>query len=57
MFVHVRNVIVFKILMKFILSLHLVGCGKQNLRLYQVSLGFSWETMNSRIFVGSQSIS
>lgn len=35
---HARNVIFFIILIKFILSLHLVEYGKQNLRLFQVSL-------------------
>lgn len=36
MFMHARNVIFFIILIKFILSLHLVEYGKQNLRLFQV---------------------
>lgn len=53
-----QNTVTLKIaLIKCLLSSHLVGCGNQNLGLYQVSPAFPWETVIPRIFAGCQSIS
>ena len=43
-------------LVKFLLCPHLIGCGKQDLKLSQVSPVYPWEIRISRTLVGYQGL-